>query len=376
MSGLLGDPDEEDKYGVTRGQRQQMAFANIGNIGALLMAAGQPITDAQRAQILAQLGGVAGQMPEQMMQARAIAARERLAQRQIDDRNAYQNQTLDLQRRSLDQRGEYQNQMLEMQQRALEARRELERAQAEARNNRVPPGYRMSADGTGLEAIPGGPADLEVLKHITEAKRKADEKAIPQTITKGIQENLNSLRKIDQAAAELDRRPESVGGVGSVLASSIPGIGNLQNRELFGVGDPEGAKLRALIADIGSLKIHDRSGAAVTATEFPRLKPFVPNISDDPATVRTKLQNFRAEYESAIRDAMDYYSAANGFRPYTPASEYLDRQAPQVPPAQSAPEPMRAFPPGAVELLKKNPQLRDAFDQKYGPGSAARVLGQ
>jgi hypothetical protein len=137
--------------------------------------------------------------------------------------------------------------------------------------------------------------------------------------------------------AELKAKPDSVGGVGSTAAAMIPGVGNLQNRW----GDPEGTKLRALIADIGSLKIHDRSGAAVTASEFPRLRPFIPTISDDAKTVETKLQNFRAVYEQTLRDTTGYYNADNGFKPHGPTESYLSGGGqpaadPQPAPAEKA----------------------------------------
>lgn len=196
---------------------------------------------------------------------------------------------------------------------------------ADPKDQQPAPGYRWNPDRSGQEYIPGGPADPGVIAKTTEAKRKADEKAIPQTVTKGVQENLNALKQLDRAEEELKKTPDSVGGPGSVLAANLPGAGLVQSRM-----DPEGNKLRALIADIGSMKIHERSGAAVTASEFPRLKPFVPTISDDAKTVRDKLANFRAVYEDIMRDTLSYYGPANGFREYTPAAEYLNKGQPEA----------------------------------------------
>lgn len=74
MSGILDaitgsdDPSTEDANGLTQAQRRQVAFNTVGSIGAQLLAAGQNIMPAQRAQLLAGLGNVPGQMQEQIGQ--------------------------------------------------------------------------------------------------------------------------------------------------------------------------------------------------------------------------------------------------------------------------------------------------------------------
>ena len=79
--------------------------------------------------------------------------------------------------------------------------------------------------------------------------------------------------------------------------------------------DPGGVDPRAKVADIGSLQIHDRSGAAVTAAETPRLKPFVPSATDDSKTIITKLKNLRANLESQLDETEAFYSPESGYRP-------------------------------------------------------------
>jgi hypothetical protein len=69
---------------------------------------------------------------------------------------------------------------------------------------------------------------------------------------------------------------------------------------------PAGVPLRAAIGDIGSMKIHERSGAAVSAKEHPRLKPFVPSTADTPKAAYDKLQNFQREYQLIQQEILDY----------------------------------------------------------------------
>ena len=95
-------------------------------------------------------------------------------------------------------------------------------------------------------------------------------------------ENRNQMNVIDEAIKRVRANPGAVGA-----KNLLPDI--LMQRM-----DPEGVATRAAVADIGSLKIHERSGAAVTAAESPRLMPFVPGVRDTPDAVIQKLSRLRA----------------------------------------------------------------------------------
>ena len=60
--------------------------------------------------------------------------------------------------------------------------------------------------------------------------------------------------------------------------------------------DPAGVEARAIVGNIAGQKIHDRSGAAVTVGEMQRLKPYIPNVTDDPDAIQEKLRLFEREY--------------------------------------------------------------------------------
>lgn len=128
----------------------------------------------------------------------------------------------------------------------------------------------------------------------------------PVKVNEGMIENAAAIRKISDALAELQKVPDAV-GMDKAAFNLLP----------FGAIDrihPAGVSARALIADIGSLKIHDRSGAAVTAAEYPRLKPFVPKMEDNAETVQKKLGLFMREYRAILRDTYNYYGPAKGFK--------------------------------------------------------------
>jgi hypothetical protein len=126
---------------------------------------------------------------------------------------------------------------------------------------------------------------------------------VPTQIQKAYVENGSSLRKVQAALDAVEAYPDGL-GVSNYLGD------NIRQRT-----DPSGVNVRALVADIGSQKIHDRSGAAVTASETPRLKPFIPTATDNPATVRKKLKMFQAEYQAMQTEMEDMYSPDMGYRP-------------------------------------------------------------
>ena len=133
-------------------------------------------------------------------------------------------------------------------------------------------------------------------------------KPIPQAMQTAMMSNADGVGKIDRALAKVDAAPGAFGAVAGAL-NMVPG--GLQDR----YAPQSSVEARAAIADIGSLVLHDRSGAAVTASEFPRLQPFIPSVSDSPETVKTKLRRFRQEYLAELRNQYDVFGPSQGFKP-------------------------------------------------------------
>jgi hypothetical protein len=132
--------------------------------------------------------------------------------------------------------------------------------------------------------------------------QSAKMKAIPAASVKDYVDNNKSLRQIDKAISALDEYPGAVGGTNALIPDFV------QQR-----ADPKGVTARALVGDIGSLIIHDRSGAAVTAAEMPRLRPFIPNVSDTAATVKKKLANLKSAIAEMQGDIESVYSEDQGY---------------------------------------------------------------
>jgi hypothetical protein len=146
-------------------------------------------------------------------------------------------------------------------------------------------------------------------------------KELPAPIQKAVMENNASLRKVNAALALVDSKPGAFGAM-NYLGDAV------RQRT-----DPGGVEARAYTADIGSLLVHDRSGAAVTAAETPRLQPFIPAATDSPATVKTKLKRFKQEYEAINNDIASTYTREAGYKPLAGATKSVAQGAPGAKPS-------------------------------------------
>lgn len=150
-------------------------------------------------------------------------------------------------------------------------------------------------------------------------------KDIPASVNTAIVANSQNLKKAQAALALLEGK--SVGQAkGDAAATGIKGY--LPNALLNRI-DPSGTDTRATIADLGSLVLHDRSGAAVTAAESPRLMPFIPLVTDDAATAAKKLRRFIDIYQQENNALGETYSKAQGYKP-NPVLERGATSAPAV----------------------------------------------
>lgn len=143
---------------------------------------------------------------------------------------------------------------------------------------------------------------------------KTSEKAMSAGAAKSLFENQQNLRRAEQALALV--QGQTVDGVeGDKDATGWKGFLSTTETgdKLLQTIDPKGVSTRAAIADLGSMIIHDRSGAAVTAAEYPRLRPFIPKVTDDQASAKKKLERFATEYRKIQQEMVDFYSES-GFK--------------------------------------------------------------
>ena len=114
--------------------------------------------------------------------------------------------------------------------------------------------------------------------------------------------NNAELQKIDDAIATAEKNPDAF-GLQNILGDKI-------NQRL----NPAGTDARAKVAEIGAVKRHELSGAAVTASETPSLLPFVPSVSDNQETIIKKLKNLRNSISVINNEVEQMYSNPSDYK--------------------------------------------------------------
>ena len=154
-------------------------------------------------------------------------------------------------------------------------------------------------------------------------------KPIPEPINAAVLQNHQAINKLDDALDLLEANKDAIGLKGNLGQTVLNKL------------DPKGISTRAAIADIGSIVLHDRSGAAVTNTEGSRLLPFIPTPSDDYNAAKDKLTRMR-KYAAEEQDALKAtYSKEQGFKdfPNLPARAGVNKPPVGAPPeAKKAPD--------------------------------------
>jgi hypothetical protein len=160
-----------------------------------------------------------------------------------------------------------------------------------AGKGKPPSGYRYDASGENLEVIPGGPAD-----------KQEKLKPIPANINTAISTNDMSIKRLQEALDLIKKNPDAIG-----LKNLLPG-------QALDRMDPKGVAARSAIGDIGSLVIHDRSGAAVSASEMQRLN-FIPTPTDRADNAKTKLEAMLKYAKLNQQGLAETYAEDQGYKP-------------------------------------------------------------
>lgn len=291
---MLGGPGVAARKAAMEQQREQ-AFR-----GALAQL-GPNATQEQLAGVAAQYGSPADVLKTQQASLDRAATREATTQANRE-RIAAQIQAAQeraqAQVEAARQRGEDQRAIARI---MADSRREIAGLAASMRQPPQPqivqtPDGPMQVDRSGKATPIVGPDGKQVAP-------KSTEKALPVSAAQKLMENQQNLRRAEQALGLISG--QKVGDVqGDPNATGVKGYAP---DAILQRTDPNGVSTRAAIGDLGSLIIHDRSGAAVTAAEFPRLRPFIPLVTDAPDVAKRKLSRFVSEYQKQVQETKDFY---------------------------------------------------------------------
>lgn len=389
MPSLLDPTDElispEERKAIT----QQSVFNSLLQLGPLLAAAGGNMTDWQRAQMLGQVAQTVGGMPGNQQQGLQSAAQQKLlgqkyAEKKQQDaflkseefQNAVANMSPEYQALAkinpVQAFTNWRQQQVEDKRQAAMDDRADKRAQLELQIAQMKRGepivrevggqiYRVYQDGRPAELIQtnGG-------KPIDNSLRDDLNKSV--TPMRGLM-SLGNDFKDEYAGYKSGTVGDIVNLYGRNVASSDSDIGKQ-------------AQWWQSYQEFANLKRNALFGSALTATEKTEFDKAMINPGMSPSQIRENLQKQQDIAKSAVSRIANS-AKESGINPKALESligmSFDDLGSPMTKPApavQNNPQGVGNIPAAAINHLRQNPGLREAFDQKYGAGASARVLGQ
>lgn len=227
-----------------------------------------------------------------------------------------------------------------------------------------PAGYRYNEAGD-LEFIKGGPAD---------PTKPAPARSLRPTTDQ------------NNAAGFYDRMvdAEAVLSKPEVVAAAVDYAGKAKANVPLGIGNylatPEYQKFDQAQRNFINAVLRKESGAAISASEFDNAAvQYFPQPGDTPEKIAQKAQNRATAINAMKRTAAG--ALQQGAQPQAPAEQPYpgaDGITPEDQGGVFENGTATDFPPEAIEILAADPspEARAEFDEVFGPGASARVLGE